>query len=442
MKPGSEEQITEWTVRYLDGELDGSELERLNAALESSPKARQVFDEVSQQAFYLADPGESQPSRQPPARNRIAITVIGIAAAVMVMLVVLQRPPAVAEEVALLRVGESPVSLLLDESGELIRRVSPEEELSLKKGEGFRIHDHGASVETIYPDGTRFSVFGQSEVRLDESNSGGKRIVVLTGQVVAEVTPQPDGKPLIIQTPTSSIEVLGTRLDVNADANATQVAVSSGRVALIRSADGARIEVPAGRSAQTSHSNKDPLTAEVTPPRLADHWEANFDTGLPAGWKCGKWLPENGAILAHPNPRNGYKWFTISSGNAWSAGRHSHFQIHEDSVLHLTYKMERPEWFQIMLNLRSTPASKAGTGNAFYENARQWNRDLTPGVWRTIHIPLNDYSKFIGRNRKLEDVDLVGLAAFQVYLSSHADDHGLVVDRIWVTRQGAHAQSL
>ena len=441
MNPESEEQITAWAVRYLAGELDGAELDELSTALESSSEARLVFDEVSQQAYALSDAGEAQISQQPPARTHPerppwAMVAMTIAAAIAMMFVLFNSHPESAKDVAQLSVGESQVSLLLDESGDLVRRVSSGEALTIKSGQGFRLDDHGATVEALYPDGSRLSVFGQAEVRLDESETGGKRIVVSLGQIEAEVAPQPAGKPLIIKTPASFIEVLGTRLEVTADAETTQVAVSSGKVALLRNSDGARIEIPSGKRAQITGSDKEPLSVE-TVPKLSEEWEANFDDRLPESWKCGKWLPEQGAVLAHPNPSKGYDKFSISSGNAWRDGLHSYFQIHEDSVLHLTYKMERPGWFQIMLNLRGTPDSTAGTSNVFYKNSGKWNQGLAPGEWRTIHIPLKDYSKFMGRHQKPKVIDLTGLAAFQIYLSSHEDDHGLVVDRIWVTREPA-----
>lgn len=441
MNPESEEQIIAWTVRYLAGELDGAELDQLSTALESSSEARSVFDEVSQQAYALSDAGEAQFSQHPPARTHPerphwGMVAMAIAAAVAMMFVLFNGQPETPKEVAQIRVGESQVSLLLDESGDLVRRVAPGSTLPIQAGQGFKLEDHGATLEALYPDGSRLSVFGHAEVRLHERETGGKRIAVSSGQFEVEVTPQPHGKPLIIQTPTSSIEVLGTRLEVTADAESTQVAVSSGKVALVRYSDSARIEIPAGKRSQASGSDQEPLSLKAVP-ELRGEWEADFDDELPDGWKCGKWLPEQGAVLAHPNPNKGYDKFSISSGNAWRDGHHSYFQIHEDSVLHLTYKMERPGWFQIMLNLRGTPDSTTGTGNVFYKNSGKWNRGLAPGEWRTIHIPLKDYSKFIGKHQKPKVIDLTGLAAFQIYLSSHEDDHGLVVDRIWVTREPA-----
>ncbi|MEM7011832.1 MAG: FecR family protein [Verrucomicrobiota bacterium] len=435
MNRESEEQIVAWTARYLADDLDGAELNQLNAALEANPEACAVFDEVSQQAYALSEPLETGLTERQPIRfpRRIVVAAIGIAAAILAMVVIFTRPPAAAEDLARLITNE-PASQLLNESGDLVRKLSPDEATTLQAGQGVRLDTATSNAEISFPDGTRISIAGHAEIRVGRSATGGKRVSISSGQIEAEVTKQPSGKPLVIATPTSKIEVLGTRLEVNASSEETLLAVTSGRVALIRNADGARVEVPAGRQTRSTKNGAEPLIA-VALPIIPDAWEAEFDRGLPEGWRCGKWLSKSGAVLAHPNPENGFNQFSISSSNAWNQGHHSHFQIHPDSVLYLRFRMEKPEWFFLMLNLRATPQSaRKHGGNVFYQS-EDWHGDLEPDEWRTLRIPLRDFDKFRKGEFQSQDVDLAGLAAYSVYLTTQKRDQGLEVDSIRVVRE-------
>ena len=437
MKQEWQEQITIWTIRYLDGNLDGEEFEHLNKAIEECPEARTIFDEISRQAFAFSETKGQASSEVEPRVSRqtmwmpIAIAALGATALLMVFLV-LSLPPH-REELAKLVTHESAYQLL-DGTGDFVRQLTGGSEVSLVAGQGVRLDSATAVAEIQFDDGTLVSIPGHAVVRVYRSEAEGKRVVVQSGQIEAEVTKQPKGKPMVIETPTSVIEVLGTRLEVNANDRETLLAVTSGRVTLTREADGARVEVVAGKQVRSTRSDSDPLVTQSMPP-LSHNWEVTFNDGLPSGWLCGKWLSADGTVLAHPNLKNGYNFHSIASSNAWKEGHHSHFQIHSDSILYLKFRMGNPEPFFLMLNLRATPDSvRRQGGNVFYEN-KEWLQDLQPNQWRTLRIPLNQFDRFRRGELHSDEIDLTGLAAFKVYLTTEDRDLALEIDSIRVVRE-------
>lgn len=92
-----------------------------------------------------------------------------------------------------------------------------------------------------------FVIDGVARVRMEPHSvlalEEARRIVLRQGEVVAEVLPQPPGRPLVIEAPHARAEVLGTRLKLSAAADATRLEVRAGSVKLVRAEDGAEVVV-------------------------------------------------------------------------------------------------------------------------------------------------------------------------------------------------------
>jgi ferric-dicitrate binding protein FerR (iron transport regulator) len=106
----------------------------------------------------------------------------------------------------------------------------------LREGDAIETGDDGrASI--VYDDGTAVDL--NRNTRIELSNKAGKLVDLRRGDVFAEVARQPEGRPMVLASPTATVRVLGTVLELSAD----------GRRAVVRMAEGrARVESE-GRSA-------------------------------------------------------------------------------------------------------------------------------------------------------------------------------------------------
>ncbi len=99
-------------------------------------------------------------------------------------------------------------------------------------------------AELTFDDGTKVWVSGPAIVTFSEGLEG-KRIHLRQGELSLDVAPQPSGRPLLLQTPSAEVEVLGTQFNVIADDSATRLAVHEGLVRVTRLVDGKTRDVPA-----------------------------------------------------------------------------------------------------------------------------------------------------------------------------------------------------
>jgi WD40 repeat protein len=295
-------RIDELTLKLLDGELSPAEQAELDAVLASSPaEARRhiglailegvlrsegpVPDVASSTIAYLAissgDCIASEVMRQvvvmPPPRwaegsrrraIRWAWRMSGIAAVAAVLLLL---------AVPLLRFRASPQDgppqliqaslgvLAGDAPADLGRALGPDEVISTP--------DDGFAV-LQYPDGTRIDLFGDTRLRAC-TEAAGKRILLESGSLRAEVAPQPEGRAMILTTPTTELRVLGTRFDLTSlEQEGTRVDLESGRVELLAGQSHA-VSLEAG-SVAVVRPGKAPVvtrSAATAPARLLREFE-------------------------------------------------------------------------------------------------------------------------------------------------------------------------
>jgi hypothetical protein len=143
--------------------------------------------------------------------------------------------------------------------------------------------------------------------------------------------------------------------------------------------------------------------------------------GLPPGSK--------GGVAAVPAAgRDAEGLFEVASPEMWHQGL---FAFRPDTHLHLTYQMTRPGWVNVFVCARGPDPNGPHVGNYLF-NDDGFYRDLRPGRWRTVSVPLARLRRAGMRDDKPPAADEV---PYLVLFSSQGD-RGLVIDRVWVTRGG------
>jgi hypothetical protein len=151
-------------------------------------------------------------------------------------------------------------------AGGTIEGMAPDSWFELQFNDGSTVMISGTSMLT-------FADLGQKELRLRE------------GVFSANVVPQPEGKPMLIHTPSTLLEVLGTQFNVEARLASTTLTVTEGEVRMRRLSDGREVDVPA------KHRVIAEGDGDLAPQRLPEsvnHWKSQLHL-RPGGY--GKWIP-------------------------------------------------------------------------------------------------------------------------------------------------------
>lgn len=309
------ESNRELLLRYLDGNLLPEEQARVADLLRCDPEARAFLREVAEQAVTVADAErvEEHRRRELGARRewagnrREALSRIGgsrtrfarwpwaVAAAAVVALiasVVLLRPKA---EIEIVRITELNGAVRWTGGG---GRVVP----ALNVGRslpGGTLEPLSADswAELTFRDGSTVTVSGQSVLTISEYRQ--KELHLRSGNLSASIIPQPDGKPMLIHTPTARLEILGTQLNVEAELSSTMLSVNAGSVRVTRLADGSVAEVRAEQQVVASADRHAELTVNRRPGPVTA-WQSN----LPTDRLHGNWLSgpgnSNGGLRTAP----------------------------------------------------------------------------------------------------------------------------------------------
>lgn len=108
---------------------------------------------------------------------------------------------------------------------------------------GDRLNVGAGSAVLRYADGTRITIAAGSVATVLDPVKG-KRLRLDQGDLSAEVSAQPSGRPLVVSTAAAEVVVVGTTLSIASTDGETRVGVSSGAVRVERGAD--TVAVPAG----------------------------------------------------------------------------------------------------------------------------------------------------------------------------------------------------
>ena len=277
---GNKDEWESLVDRHLFGELSESEQERLAELLDSDTSLRKDFVERTSWETELAElirNGKSNSGRSDesflnlsdsaptdsPGTGKIELhqsrsirdlrrwlTIAGVAILMLSALLLFSRRRS--EIASPNRLDELPANAIAQitglsgsliwtgDRGQMLREISLGSELAGGTIEGL---SPDSWFELQFKDGSEVTISGTS--MLTFSDDGQKRLRLREGHMTADVTPQPEGKPMVIQTRTATLTVLGTSFDVEAELPATTVSVREGTVRVTRTSDGKEIDVPA-----------------------------------------------------------------------------------------------------------------------------------------------------------------------------------------------------
>lgn len=469
-------RIDELTLMLLDGTIEDealtelaeltqtsegreslAKLMELESCLQASAQgsvASQVLDQIQKERCdrveagvmrAVGEPDGAVPAVRTPGRAsrvlRLSLLVVSIAACLFFVLVLFDRGDREDDSIALLNLHGANVTLV-DVGGS--RRLIPpsDKPIAVLRNETIETSETLESAEVLYADGTTLQLHGETSMQLTETALGAKQITILAGLVQADVTPQPDGRPLRIVTQAATLEVLGTTLGVEVRPASTQLGVATGRVAMTRKSDGQRVEVEAGKFATATASTSEPLQALPFPDLPLD-WSEDFESGLPAGWRTGKIVEHSGssAVSTMQSERSDNGHFVMTTHNAWQEGDHALCRINADSVLHLRFRQKAFARITIMVGSRSYPPATGRTGTNLFYTKKAWNEDLEVETWKTISVPLKEVAWQMKQGVRVNGAaDLQGLAAYLIHVSTMEKDAGLAIDRMWITNEPKERQ--
>jgi len=256
------ERLEELFDAYLAGDLTDEQRAKLTAGLERDEDVQRAFAEHVQWSSMIAR-GVSLPAEEPPetieyaeaasarhpriVRRRrpraiasiaIATAALAAAAGIVIALAPSGAPPRPApagltfttvfgevrvDALAGTPRGGSPIA-----EGALIV-TPPDGRAGVRFADGTEIEiDPGTSV--------RIARVAPKAVRLDR------------GSIEAEVAPQPQDAPMVVETADARVEVVGTKFTAVAEEDGSGVEVESGAVRFVRVADSVVVTVEAGRS--------------------------------------------------------------------------------------------------------------------------------------------------------------------------------------------------
>jgi hypothetical protein len=223
------------------------------------------------------------------------------------------------------------------------------------------------------------------------------------------------------------VEVLGTRLSVSRAPERTRVALLEGEIRITRLSDQRVVQLAPGQATEVSpEADLRPTPIQAAP----NHWSLHFNDGLPDGWQTGQLvfdeLPDGSkaAVRTGGVVENGRRRYQIRSHNAWSDGL---FSLHDDSWIHIRYRVDKPGTFLIYVVCRQNDFGKPVATLLTPGNLRQKEAKR----WHTLTLALNQ----LHRAKTKDTVSLDGqLVAFLLVFDSPEHNPGLTVDRIWVTR--------
>ncbi len=294
-----------------------------------------------------------------------------------------------------------------------------------------------AAVQARLFDGSLLSIIGPAQVSL-ESSTTRRCIKLRNGTLTAEVRPQRRSNPLIIETPTAVVEVLGTVLSVTAGPDRTDVEVDSGKVRLERLADGATTEIASQHQCVATFNTSESLRS--FPSRTeSPNWRRSFVEVPPEKWK-GDWIPATrerpGAMRAVPcvmgRQRNDasstlapiiHYGVTVRPTDTVDLGR-----VTENTRLRFTLFVSESTRLQMMMGLKK---SDGRFGGNFELRMDSDDGELLPSGLRRFNIPLSNFTPLMPKHPRPE----VGDQPYLLLITTLTNNVGMELSEIELVSQ-------
>lgn len=270
-------------------------------------------------------------------------------------------------------------------------------------------------------DGTSLTLVGESLLEFGER--GQKTLFLRRGSLSIDARPQPEGKPMLIRTPSADVEVVGTVLAVSADDKVTQLGVESGSVRMRRLVDGKVVDVPKNQIAIASLDAALPLAAS-SPAATPASFEHAFDVPTSLKWE-GTWLPAEAGGVARLRavPRIAGRWPDatpiIHHGVSLRAPEAGFVAFGAESTVTIRCRMSRRETLRVMLNMRRPEGTFAGN---FEAKVPLDPADDAAGEdgWRTVSIPAAAFLPIVDGHPRFTPGMAVSLLLIETFTSEAA----------------------
>ena len=174
-----------------------------------------------------------------------------------------------------------------------------------------------------------------------------KQLKLTAGTLRASVARQSASHPMLIRTPTAKAEVLGTKFEMSATKERTEMTVTEGRVLIARTEDESGVVVETSQSATVTE--QEPVMVKTPPVAQA------LDTGLLARWT----FDEGEGLVAADASGHGRN-LTLSADGAWGEGHAGKaLDLHATKADVESPRLALPNVFTIALWLRIQPGGPA-----------------------------------------------------------------------------------
>ena len=238
----SNDSRRELLLRYLDGRVTPDERLRVAELLRSDAAAREFLRTVSEQAVMVADleriavgRAEALHPRRAVAEQRRKIVPVNFrawqwraaAAALVMVLAALAfqfRSNARPGMVRVTKVTGS--SQYFGSKGKIQNALTAG--TSLGAGDTLETRSCDAWIELKLRDGSTLTIAGNATLRLLDGEAGGKRFELSQGSLWANPAAGATGEPLLIQTPTMTVEVRGAQFNIQTSSTKSIVRVNEG----------------------------------------------------------------------------------------------------------------------------------------------------------------------------------------------------------------------
>ena len=275
----------------------------------------------------------------------------------------------------------------------------------------------GGTIDGISPDSWFSLRFDDGSVVVTSGNSmlafsdlGQKVLHLKAGRLSADVTPQPDGSPMLIHTRSAILEIVGTSFDIDADLAATALNVTEGKVRVKRRSDGKLIDVSAQHQLIAA-ADKELSVSQI--PKISHQWQSRLQDGPRR--VHGRWLPRT----ANQDPMLGcLPVVTEKNKTIYSASFRvtvpdaAPVMTNKRTIINVNGRLDRPTNLYVGMTLKTSEGDFAGRFQVVLPS-----RAFQPDA------PLN-------HSLEIEDFKLdPSLAAMADNLPSSAND--LIVESIW-----------
>ena len=429
----------ELLLRYLDGRVTPEERQRVVELLRVDAAAREFLRTVSEQAVMVADLERIAAGREEAIHPREVVAELrrkivpvnlrawqwGTAAAVFVLLVVLAFQFRQTDKPEVARVSKvTGSSQYFGSKGKVENALAAG--TSLSAGDTLETRSCDAWIELKLRDGSTLTIAGNAILRLLDGEAGGKRFELSQGSLWANPAPGTPGEPLLIQTPTMTVEVRGAQFNIQTSSTKSIVWVNEGSARVRKNLDGSVVMVAKGQQVATALSWKEPLAA-MSQRAPIDYWAC--DLGQVPEVILGRWLPPTDQQRARlgaepllwPISEHDSLMLYAAALAAWKSSEHP-VVLHADSKLRFRGRTERAQMVRFGFSAQKIRGVFAGKFEVDIPPAslgpvgETWEVELPLASFRPLHPHLAASPE--------------GLELTDVYALTVKEDAGLEINHI------------